>query len=246
MNLVKYIAFCGAASRREAEKLIRAGKVQVCGVAETNPAHRLTGEEEVRLHGKVLSPPPKRSYYLLNKPRGYTCSNADSHAEHLAVELFRMPEKHLVSAGRLDKESEGAILFSDDGDFINFLAHPRYGILKRYEVETASPLSPAVFPKMCAGIRDQGEILRVESIRSLGKNRCEILLNEGKKREIRRLTAAFGAPTVTLRRVAVGPVELGELPPGQYRELSEKELRQFQQLKCDGPETRKKESFKKA
>ncbi len=224
MNIVKYISFCGAASRRKAEELVRSGQVEVDGVKVCDPAFRVETGMQVTLDGEVLTPPERRHYILLHKPRGYVCSNADTHAEKLAVELIKIPGARLVSAGRLDKESEGAIIFSDDGEFINHLAHPRYGVLKRYEVTTARPVSEKWQKRMVSGISDEGENLKVISIRELAECRYEIILNEGRKREIRRLTAAAGAPTKRLIRVAIGKVELGTLPCGEYRELTADEI----------------------
>ena len=223
-NLVKFLSSCGAASRRKAEELIRSGAVKVNGETVTEPAFRVDECCQVALNGKVLSLPEKRHYILLHKPRGYVCSNADAHAEKLAVDLITLPGVRLVSAGRLDKESEGAIIFSDDGDFINHLAHPRYGILKRYEVTTTRPVTRQWQQKMVSGITDAGEQLKVISITELSPCRYEIILNEGKKREIRRLTAAAGAPTKRLIRVAIGKVELGGLPCGKFRELRNEEV----------------------
>ena len=224
MNLVKFVASSGAASRREAERLIRLGHVSVNGAAATDPARRVTETDEVRMDGKKLSPEIPRRAFLLNKPRGYTCSMSDRHAEKLAVSLLAgIPEK-VVSAGRLDRESEGAIIFSNDGDLINRLTHPRYGVLKTYIVRTAAPLSPADLRRMTRGIPDGGEILRAEAVRSLGGSDYEFILNEGRKREIRRLTAACGAPTEKLVRVRIGTVSLGDLPPGAFRELTPEEI----------------------
>ena len=224
MNLVKFIAASGAASRRQAETLIREGKVAVNGSLCTNPAHRVADNEEITLEGRRLSAAEKLWYILLNKPCGYVCSNADAHAEHLAVELLAEIPARLVSAGRLDKESQGAIIFSNDGDFINRLAHPRYGVLKTYIVRTANALKEESLKKITSGITDEGELLKAESIRPVGKKLYEIILNEGKKREIRRLTAACGAPTTQLTRVKIGSVELGDLPEGKFRELTAEEV----------------------
>ncbi len=225
MNLVKYISFCGAASRREAEKLIRAGEVQVNFSVEINPARRVAENDAVMLHGKILTPAAERSYILLNKPRGYVCSNADSHAEHLAVELINIPGVKLVSAGRLDKDSEGAIIFSDDGAFINFLAHPRYEVLKKYRVSVTHQLTEADLLRMSAGIRDDGEILKAVSVRRTGNKEYEFILNEGKKREIRRLVAACGSRVVRLIREEIGNVRLGTLAVGKYRQLTPDEVK---------------------
>ena len=224
MNLVKFLSSCGASSRRKGEALIRSGAVTVNGETVADPAFRVDAAAVVRLDGRRLELPSRRHYILLHKPRGYVCRNADRYADKLAVELIGMPEVHLVSAGRLDKESEGAIIFSDDGEFINRLAHPRHGILKRYEVITRGAISAAWQKKMVEGIMDDGELLKAISVKELSPDRYEFILNEGKKREIRRLAAAAGAPVVRLIRRAIGNVELGALPSGSFRELEQSEI----------------------
>ena len=224
VNLVKYIANSGAASRRQAEALIRAGRVVVDGCIECNPARRVLGSENISLDGKKVVSAEKLWYILLHKPRGYVCSCADKHAEKLAVDLLKSVPARLVSAGRLDKESEGAIIFSNDGDFINILTHPRYGVLKRYIVHTASDIAFNDLRRMETGITDGGESLKAESVRQIGERCYEFILNEGKKREIRRLTAACGAPTKRLIRVQIGGVQLGGLPLGGFRELTADEV----------------------
>lgn len=224
MNLVKYIASSGALSRRQAEDAIRTGRVSVGGNAVFNPAHRVQEDEVVALDGNTVVPEKKFRYVLLHKPRGYVCSSADRHAEKLTVELLAGLPERLVSAGRLDKDSEGAIIFSNDGEFINILTHPRYGILKTYIVHTNSPLSRESLKRMTAGIVDSGELLKAESVDQVGEKCYKFILNEGKKREIRRLTAACGAPTKRLIRVNIGGVALGELPCGSFRELTPDEI----------------------
>ena len=225
MYIVKFLSSCGAASRRKAEELVRNGHVEVDGVKICDPAFKVESGMKVTLDGKVVTLPEKRHYVLLHKPRGYVCSNADSHAEKLAVELIDIPGARMVSAGRLDKESEGAIIFSDDGEFINHLAHPRYGVLKRYEVTTVQPVTPKWQQQMVAGIMDDGEMLKVISIKELTKCRYEIILNEGKKREIRRVLKVCGAATKRLQRIAMGEVKLGKLPIGKWRNLTDDEVK---------------------
>ena len=229
VNLVKFIASSGAASRRQAETLIRGGRVTVNGAVVDNPAHRVSGTENICLDGRKVSAAEKLWYILLNKPRSYTCSSADKHAEKLAVDLLETVPARLVSAGRLDKDSEGAIIFSNDGDFINTLTHPRYGVLKRYIVHTAGKISENDLRRMEKGIRDAGEVLKAERVRQISEKCYEFVLNEGKKREIRRLTAACGAPTQRLIRVQIGEVELGSLAPGEFRELSPVEIAAFRE-----------------
>lgn len=224
MNLVKYISVCGAASRRCAEALVRSGGVAVDGVVETDPARKLAGSEAVTLDGRPLAIPEKRHYILLHKPRGYVCSNADAHAKHLARELIGLPGVRLVSAGRLDKESEGAIVFSDDGEFVNRLAHPRYDVRKTYAVSVRPGLTAADRARIVAGIADEGETLRALEVRELAPGEYEFVLNAGRKREIRRLVKACGAAVTRLVRTRIGPVALADLPVGKYRELTAAEI----------------------
>ena len=223
-NLVKFIASSGAASRRQAQELIAAGNVAVNGETILNPAHRVSADETVSLDGRILLPAEKKWYILLHKPRGYVCSNADRHADKLAVELLKDIPARMVSAGRLDKDSEGAIIFSNDGDFINKLAHPRYGVLKRYIVHTGKALKDSDLIRMENGLTDSGEFLRAEAVKELKPKVYEFTLNEGKKREIRRMTAACKSTTVRLIRVSIGDVELGDLPAGSFRELTAEEV----------------------
>ncbi|MBE6388717.1 MAG: rRNA pseudouridine synthase [Lentisphaerae bacterium] len=224
VNLVKFIASSGISSRRQAEKFIRDGRVSVNGSAELNPARRIAADDRVMLDDTIVVPETGYRYILLHKPRGYVCSSADRHADKLALDLLKQIPQRLVSAGRLDKDSEGAIIFSNDGAFINRLTHPRYGILKTYQVTTDSPLAPANLLRMHSGIMDDGELLKVQSAREIGRQCYEVILNEGKKREIRRLTAACGATTIRLKRVKIGDIALGTLPPGKFRDLSEHEV----------------------
>jgi pseudouridine synthase len=131
----------------------------------------------------------------------------------------------LFSAGRLDKESSGLILFSNDGDFVAQLTHPKYQIVKRYVVRLASELTSEAQKQMVRGIKDEGEFLKVLKVVPLGGCRYELYLNEGKKREIRRLTAALGAPTLELDRLSIGALELGKLPRGEWRRLDLSEVK---------------------
>ena len=224
-NLTKFLGMCGAASRRRAEVLVRTGHVTVDGVVTTDPAFRVAGSSEVAVDGVPVTPPRKFRYIMLNKPRGYVCSNFDAHAEHLALELIDVPPGcFLRSAGRLDKESEGLIVFSDDGDYLERVAHPRHLVTKLYEVSVSRPLAAAELAAMRAGVNDGGETLRVLEVEQKSPGFLLIKLNEGKKREIRRLCARFGAPVSRLRRIALGGLTLGGLAPGEYRELSAEEV----------------------
>lgn len=224
-NLTKYLGKCGVASRRRAEELIRAGHVTVDGRVTTDPAFRVGAGRVVAVDGHPAELPREFHYVMLNKPRGYVCSNSDAHAEHLAAELIDgFPGCFLRSAGRLDKESEGLIVFSDDGDYLERIAHPRHRVTKVYEVAVTRPLTGAELAAMCAGVEDAGEVLRVLEAVQTAPGRLRLKLNEGRKREIRRLCAGFGSPVVRLRRIALGGLTLGDLKPGEYRELAPDEV----------------------
>ena len=189
------------------------------------PGFRILPADTVTLDGRPVEPAGRFHYIMLNKPRGYVCTNADPHAPRKAVDLIRLdPPVRLFSAGRLDKESEGMILFSNDGDYVARLTHPRYEIRKTYLVRVTREFTEPELTRIRTGITDGGEHLRVISIAPAGNCLYRIVLNEGKKREIRRLTAAVGAPTLELRRIRIGGLALGDLPQGAFRELTPEEV----------------------
>lgn len=181
--------------------------------------------DEITVDGRPLTQEGQKRYLMLNKPRGYVCTNADPHAPRKAVDLIRLdPPVRLFSAGRLDKESEGMILFSNDGDYVARLTHPRYEIRKTYLVRVTREFTEPELTRIRTGITDGGEHLRVISIAPAGNCLYRIVLNEGKKREIRRITAAVGSPTLELRRIRIGGLALGDLPQGAFRELTPEEV----------------------
>ena len=228
LYLAKYIAQCGAAARRKAADLVKAGKVTVNGRVITDPAFSIDPQrDQVVYDSRILELPAEKIYIMLNKPRGYTTSHSDKHAEHLAIELIDCPAaQRLVPAGRLDRDSEGLLIFSNDGDFIQHLAHPRYNICKLYKVTASIALNSSAQQRMLNGIRDDGETLHALQVTSVPneKNTYLIKLNEGKKREIRRMLKACGAETLRLQRIAMQDVLLGDLPIGKWRYLTGREV----------------------
>ena len=224
-RLVKFLRAAGVASRRAAGDLVKAGRIAVNGRTIREPGFRILPADTVTLDGRPVEPAGRFHYIMLNKPRGYVCTNADPHAPRKAVDLIRLdPPVRLFSAGRLDKESEGMILFSNDGDYVARLTHPRYEIRKTYLVRVTREFTEPELTRIRTGITDGGEHLRVISIAPAGNCLYRIVLNEGKKREIRRLTAAVGSPTLELRRIRIGGLGLGDLPQGAFRELTPEEV----------------------
>lgn len=241
--LAKYIARCGAAARRKAAELVKLGSVKVNGRVITDPAFSVDGScDKVELNGKQLQAPAENIYIMLNKPRGYTTSHADKHAEHLAIELIDCPEaQRLVPAGRLDKDSEGLLIFSNDGNFIQQITHPRYNVTKLYKVTASAELDKKSRQRMLSGIKDDGEVLKALRITPLPDEKFTyfIELNEGRKREIRRMLKACNAATLQLQRIAMGKVKLGDLPLGKWRKLTARELQSLRDAVSEKAESSK-------
>lgn len=223
--LNKFLASAGVASRRKSASLIKDGLVTVNGQAVTDPAFRVSEGDQVCCRGALLALPDRKYYIMLNKPKGYICTAEDIHAPKKALDLIRIEgNPRLFSAGRLDKNSEGLILFSNDGDFVNRLTHPRNEIVKTYEVSVSAPLSRSDIARFLSGVEDAGEILRALEVSPVTPLKYRIRLNEGKNREIRRMIASAGKKTCRLKRISLGKLHLGSLPPGKWRFLSGKEV----------------------
>ena len=216
------------ASRREGERLILAGRVTVDGQVV-----RLLGtkvdraKNEVALDGRPLKPLAKR-FVALNKPPKILCTRRDTHERRTVFDLLPADWGHLYTIGRLDADSEGLILLTNDGEFCQKVAHPSHGLLKTYRVTLAKRLGPETLEQLTIGLRDKGEFLKARRARLLSTNNtrseAELVLAEGKNREVRRMFKALGFRVLRLQRVAVGPVKLGELPPGKWRVLSRAEI----------------------
>jgi pseudouridine synthase len=237
--LQKFIAQAGIASRRRAEELIRTGKVSV----NSRPAElgmKADENDEVRVGGKRIFLKSEKIYILLNKPVGYVCTNRKFKGEKNIFELVNIKER-LFTVGRLDKDSRGLVFLTNDGDLALRLEHPRYGHEKKYSVRIAAnqkristnheSLSgnwiSMIIKKLESGI-DIGEgdgIVKMKRIKYLGDNKFELVLAEGKKRQIRRMFSALGYEVMDLMRVSIGSLELGNLPIGKWRYLSVEEVR---------------------
>jgi len=226
------LAAAGLGSRRTCEELITAGRVEVDRKVVTQLGTRIDPlQSEVRVDGEKL-PSPKRVVYMLNKPVGVVTTNYDPTGRPRVVDLVP-GEQRLFAIGRLDRMSEGLILVTNDGGLANLLAHPRYGVEKRYLVQVAGVPSQELLDKIRRGITlAEGRVhaKRVE-IRSQHKQSAvlEMTLDEGKNREIRRMLARLGHKVHQLKRVAIGPLSLGNLLPSQWRQLSWTEIEGLRQ-----------------
>lgn len=231
VRLQKFLAEAGHGSRRHCETLITAGKVSVNGQPVTTLGTKIDpGLDSVTVAGKRVRV-ERKVYVVLNKPAGVVCTNRDPHAAKRAVDLVPASLGRLYTVGRLDKDTEGLLLLTNDGTFSLRLTHPRYKMSKTYFVEVEGELTGADVSRLLAGITSEGEVLRADSIsdvRSRGaKTELRLVLREGKKRQIRRMMAAVGHPVKRLVRVAVGPVNLGDLKTAQWRHLTDEEVDQL-------------------
>jgi 23S rRNA pseudouridine2605 synthase len=245
-RLQKLLASAGLGSRRSCEELITAGRVEVDRQVVTELGVRVDPlAQEIRVDGERL-PDPKRVVYVLYKPVGVVTTNYDPTGRPRVVDLVP-GERRLFAVGRLDRTSEGLILVTNDGDLANLLAHPRYGVEKKYLVQVAGVPSPDLLEKLRRGVRlAEGEVhAKRVTLRSQHKQSAvlEMVLDEGKNREIRRMLARLGHKVQQLKRVAVGGLSLGNLLPGQWRQLSWSEIETLRRealaaVGTDGPSQR--------
>ncbi len=230
IRLNRFLAASGFGSRRKCDELIREGRVDVDGETVTQLATTvLPSTSKVRVDGVPLKR-QKLVYFAVNKPVGVVTTNADPQGRPRVVDLVP-PGERVFPVGRLDRSSEGLILLTNDGELAQRLSHPRFGIRKVYRVTVAGKLDPETMKQMRQGIYIAEGHVRVDGARVLkARERAsdlEIVLREGKNREIRRILARFGHKVQKLRRIAIGPLRLGDTPPGAYRVLSREEVRKL-------------------
>ena len=228
IRLQRFLASCGLGSRRACEEFITAGRVEVDGKLVTELGTKIDpSSQQVALDGEPLKIERKK-YFVLNKPPGVVCTNRDPAGRPRVIDLFPRRGPRLFTVGRLDEQSEGLLIVTNDGDLSQKLAHPRYRIYRTYEVQVAGEPTRETLKQLREGMYFQEGKFRVHSakpIRKRGKSTLlEVVLAQGHNREIRRLFARIGHKVMNLKRVAFGPLKLGRLPRGEFRELRRDEL----------------------
>lgn len=222
IRLQSYLAKCGVGSRRGCEELITQGRVMVNNRKVTELGTKVNEDDIVYVDDMLAEPEERNYYYALNKPRGYVCTNYDPNETAYARDLIDVPEKSLLfNVGRLDKDSQGLILFTNDGDFANLIMHPSSETEKEYIVRTDLEI---LKKDMDDAYRGLIRPYRIKSYRILGKRDASVVLTEGKNREIRNMFEAMGYEVKRLTRVRIGHIELGELGIGKYRKLTKSEV----------------------
>ena len=228
VRLQKFLAEAGLGSRRHCETLITAGAVRVNGQPVTTLGSKIeSGTDRVTVAGQPVSV-ERKIYIALNKPAGYICTSQDPEGRRRALDLLPADLPRLYTVGRLDCNTAGLLLLTNDGTFSLRLTHPRYKMPKTYRAEVAGPLGDAQVTRLLRGVWSDGELLRAEKvfdIRPVGPvTELQLVLREGKKRQVRRMLAEVGCPVRRLVRLSVGKISLGNLKPGQWRYLTNEEV----------------------
>jgi 23S rRNA pseudouridine2605 synthase len=242
-RLNKVLAAAGLGSRRHCEELIAAGRVRIDGVVVTELGTRVEAEQEVA----VDHHPIRRQrfvYWVVNKPPGYLSTTSDPSGRPRVTDLLLHVPERVFMVGRLDEESEGLMLLTNDGDLAFRLMHPRFGIRKTYNVLVAGAPTAELYRKLTEGVWISDGKARAQRVKKLGtrgqSTMLEIVLAEGKNREIRRMLAKLGHKVLHLRRVAIGPVHLGKLRKGKARKLSLPELELLRKIAKTRPVAKEK------
>lgn len=229
------MAHAGVASRRASERLIVAGRVEVNGRVVTQLGTKVDPEKDtIRVDGRPISPSEQKVYYLLHKPKGVVSSAHDPQGRPTVVDLLKGVKKRVYPVGRLDYDSEGLVLLTNDGDIAYVLTHPRYRVPKRYLVEVEGRPHPGKLKTLARGIKLEDGWTAPAKVK-LVENRPDstilvMEIYEGRKRQIRRMCQAVGHPVRSLKRFQLGPLNLEDLPPGSFRPLTPAEIKALKSL----------------
>ena len=236
VRLQRFLAACGYGARRECEDLITAGRVTVGDEVAELGAKIDPDSRDVRVDGVPVKR-ERRKYFLLNKPAGVLCTNKDPHGRPRAVDLVEAGDARLFTVGRLDENSRGLLIVTNDGDLTQKLAHPSNRVVRTYRLQVAGVPKPEVLRQLRRGLHFEEGLFRLKSAKKLKTHGAstfvEVELAQGRNREIRRLFARVGHKVMQLERVQFGPLKLGDLPVGRFRPLTREEV---QQLRTVSPE----------
>jgi len=231
VRLAKYLAHAGVASRRAAEEIIAAGRVSVAGAVVRDPACDVGEDATVALDGRPLGGREPRVAYAVHKPLGVVSTARDSHGRPTVVELVPDAGVRLYPVGRLDADSSGLIVLTNDGALAQRLTHPSFEVPRTYRVSLGGPpLGARALRSLREGVTLEDGRTAPAQARRLGPHELELRLREGRNRQVRRMCAALGHPVGALQRTAFGPLRLGRLRPGASRRLSAAELQRLREL----------------
>jgi 23S rRNA pseudouridine2605 synthase len=231
MRLGKFLAHAGIASRRRAEDLVRAGRVSVGGITVRDPARDVDESSSVAVDGKPVAGAEPHEIWALNKPAGVVSTAKDTHGRRTVLDLLPASPSRLYPVGRLDADTTGLIVLTNDGELANRLMHPSFEVPKTYRVKVARP--PVREPALHAlrsGVELEDGVTAPALVRRLHGDELDITIHEGRKRQVRRMCDAVGHPVKEIERIAFGPLRLGALPRGQARRLTPAETQRLRGL----------------
>jgi 23S rRNA pseudouridine2605 synthase len=225
VRLAKYLAIAGVASRRASEQLVREGRVRVEEEVVTDPARDVDWLDRVTVDGEAVQHPEVRLVYAVNKPPGVVSTASDPQRRPTVVSLVPGSGARLYPVGRLDIDTTGLILLTNDGELAYRLTHPRFEVPKTYRAVVAQPpVRERALKALRAGVELDDGPTAPARVRRLGPDELEITIHEGRKRQVKRMCASVGHPVLRLERVAFGPLKLGGLAVGDHRRLTEEEI----------------------
>ncbi len=229
MRLQKYLAMCNVASRRGAEQMITEGRISINGKTVTELGTKVTGHDEVAVDGISVKPEKKKYYIMLNKPQGYVTTVKDEEGRKTVADLLSDIDARVYPVGRLDYNTEGLLLMSNDGDFTYKITHPKHKLNKVYQAVVKGTPNRFDMQKLEKGVFIDGKKTAPCRAQILGYENnltsVEIIIHEGRNRQVRKMCEAIGYPVIYLKRVQIGTVILGNLPLGKWRHLNPNEVK---------------------
>ncbi len=239
IRLQKFLSQAGVASRRAAEDMIAAGRVKVNGRRAEIGDKVDPIRDKIMVGGKRVLNTSKRMYIMLNKPRGYVTTMSDEQGRKCVAELVADAPERLFPVGRLDRDSEGLLLMTNDGDFANTLTHPSRHVTKSYRVTVRETVTAEMIDTLCTGVDLDGRKTLPADVHIIdrGENRTvlQFVITEGRNRQIRRMCETQGLTVIRLKRVEIAGVKLGMLPVGKWRDLNEKEMKHLTNISVNKP-----------
>src|SRR5215470_12486407 len=224
-RLQKILSQAGIASRRASERLMLEGRVTVNGDTIRELGSKADpGTDDIRVDGRRIKIAERHIYLLLNKPRGYVTTRSDPQQRPTVIDLLKGVREYVYPVGRLDYDSEGLLILTNDGELAARLTHPRHGVKRVYEARVLGQPDAHDLSRLAKGVAIDGRRTEPASVASLGPGHLRITVHEGRNRQVRKMCEAIGHPVTELRRVAIGPIRDGKLKLGRWRELSPQDI----------------------
>ncbi|CAH2213733.1 pseudouridine synthase [Tepidibacter aestuarii] len=235
MRLNKYMALCGVASRRKSDELIKNKKVKVNGkIVEELGIDVDENQDEVEVNGKIINIEQKNVYILINKPEGYVTTVKDQFNRKTVLDLVKDIDERIYPIGRLDYETSGLLILTNDGDLTYRLTHPKHEVVKTYLARLKLVPNEIKIKQFKSGLKIEDYVTAPAEFKVIKKEEkqsmCEIKIHEGKNRQVRKMCKAIGHPVLSLKRTALGDIELGNLKVGKYRNLTQNEINYLKSL----------------